>query len=268
MPRQERSQGCCLCSYRPDSSILACAHARLGALLLSAARLGCRLLPPMRHLPQRPQTGGESGTFFSYLPPPPSGTSLASPSPPVAWSARSSTAPMLAPAPPPPPQNTLLDGSAAPRLKICDFGYSKSSFIHSVPKSTVGALAAALRARSLFFSRSPPGARSDLNEAPVPCPPLCVTVLSNRFQGRRPTSPRRSCPGRNTTGRRPTCGARAAAAGCCPLARSPLPFSMSAPTHTLPALLPCQPRAPPACALPTTHLLRLSPHPLLSTFSR
>uniref|UniRef100_A0A7N0TJ31 non-specific serine/threonine protein kinase n=1 Tax=Kalanchoe fedtschenkoi TaxID=63787 RepID=A0A7N0TJ31_KALFE len=35
-------------------------------------------------------------------------------------------------------ENTLLDGSAAPQLKICDFGYSKSSVLHSQPKSTVG----------------------------------------------------------------------------------------------------------------------------------
>lgn len=35
-------------------------------------------------------------------------------------------------------ENTLLDGSLAPRLKICDFGYSKSSLLHSQPKSTVG----------------------------------------------------------------------------------------------------------------------------------
>ncbi|XP_010547867.1 PREDICTED: serine/threonine-protein kinase SRK2J [Tarenaya hassleriana] len=35
-------------------------------------------------------------------------------------------------------ENTLLDGSPAPRLKICDFGYSKSSVLHSSPKSTVG----------------------------------------------------------------------------------------------------------------------------------
>ncbi|KAJ6809269.1 serine/threonine-protein kinase SAPK10 [Iris pallida] len=35
-------------------------------------------------------------------------------------------------------ENTLLDGSTAPRLKICDFGYSKSSILHSQPKSTVG----------------------------------------------------------------------------------------------------------------------------------
>uniref|UniRef100_A0A0E0KQT3 non-specific serine/threonine protein kinase n=5 Tax=Oryza TaxID=4527 RepID=A0A0E0KQT3_ORYPU len=35
-------------------------------------------------------------------------------------------------------ENTLLDGSPAPRLKICDFGYSKSSLLHSKPKSTVG----------------------------------------------------------------------------------------------------------------------------------
>ncbi|KVH88620.1 Protein kinase, ATP binding site-containing protein [Cynara cardunculus var. scolymus] len=35
-------------------------------------------------------------------------------------------------------ENTLLDGSRTPRLKICDFGYSKSGLLHSQPKSTVG----------------------------------------------------------------------------------------------------------------------------------
>lgn len=40
-------------------------------------------------------------------------------------------------------ENALLDvdlrnGERAPRLKICDFGYSKSSLLHSQPKSTVG----------------------------------------------------------------------------------------------------------------------------------
>ncbi|XP_047341551.1 serine/threonine-protein kinase SAPK2-like [Impatiens glandulifera] len=35
-------------------------------------------------------------------------------------------------------ENTLLDGSGAPRVKICDFGYSKSSVFHSQPKSRVG----------------------------------------------------------------------------------------------------------------------------------
>ncbi|KAH0876177.1 hypothetical protein HID58_073539, partial [Brassica napus] len=35
-------------------------------------------------------------------------------------------------------ENTLLDGSAAPRVKICDFGYSKSGVLHSQPKTTVG----------------------------------------------------------------------------------------------------------------------------------
>ncbi|PKU84729.1 Serine/threonine-protein kinase SAPK2 [Dendrobium catenatum] len=35
-------------------------------------------------------------------------------------------------------ENTLLDGSNVPRLMICDFGYSKSSVLHSQPKSTVG----------------------------------------------------------------------------------------------------------------------------------
>ncbi|KOM32517.1 hypothetical protein LR48_Vigan01g207300 [Vigna angularis] len=35
-------------------------------------------------------------------------------------------------------ENTLLDGKPSPRLKICDFGYSKSALLHSQPKSTVG----------------------------------------------------------------------------------------------------------------------------------
>ncbi|KAM7250579.1 hypothetical protein ACFE04_022462 [Oxalis oulophora] len=35
-------------------------------------------------------------------------------------------------------EDTLLDGSLARRLKFCDFGYSKSSLLHSRPKSTVG----------------------------------------------------------------------------------------------------------------------------------
>ncbi|XP_057820449.2 serine/threonine-protein kinase SRK2A isoform X2 [Cryptomeria japonica] len=35
-------------------------------------------------------------------------------------------------------ENTLLDGDSSPQLKICDFGYSKSSLLHSQPKSTVG----------------------------------------------------------------------------------------------------------------------------------
>lgn len=35
-------------------------------------------------------------------------------------------------------ENTLLTDDAAPRLKICDFGYSKNGLLHSQPKSTVG----------------------------------------------------------------------------------------------------------------------------------
>ncbi|KAF9589543.1 hypothetical protein IFM89_025415 [Coptis chinensis] len=35
-------------------------------------------------------------------------------------------------------ENTLLDRSTTPRLKICDFCYSKSGILHSQPKSTVG----------------------------------------------------------------------------------------------------------------------------------
>ncbi|XP_074263065.1 serine/threonine-protein kinase SAPK2-like isoform X2 [Silene latifolia] len=35
-------------------------------------------------------------------------------------------------------ENTLLDGNSVPRVKICDFGYSKSSVLHSQPKSAVG----------------------------------------------------------------------------------------------------------------------------------
>ena len=35
-------------------------------------------------------------------------------------------------------ENALLTNDKAPRLKICDFGYSKSGLLHSQPKSTVG----------------------------------------------------------------------------------------------------------------------------------
>ncbi|KAK7359095.1 hypothetical protein VNO77_01041 [Canavalia gladiata] len=35
-------------------------------------------------------------------------------------------------------ENVLLDGSTAQRLKICDFGYSKSYLLHSRPNSMVG----------------------------------------------------------------------------------------------------------------------------------
>ncbi|KAH0920378.1 hypothetical protein HID58_028038 [Brassica napus] len=52
-------------------------------------------------------------------------------------------------------ENTLLDGSAAPRVKICDFGYSKSGVLHSQPKTTVGTPAyiapEVLSAKSLMF---------------------------------------------------------------------------------------------------------------------
>lgn len=37
-------------------------------------------------------------------------------------------------------ENTLLDGDAVSRLKICDFGYSKNAFIDSDLKSMVGML--------------------------------------------------------------------------------------------------------------------------------
>ena len=35
-------------------------------------------------------------------------------------------------------ENALLDGGPNPALKICDFGYSKSSLLHSAAKTTVG----------------------------------------------------------------------------------------------------------------------------------
>eukprot|EP01023_Acetabularia_acetabulum_P003982 TRINITY_DN1166_c0_g2_i1.p1 TRINITY_DN1166_c0_g2~~TRINITY_DN1166_c0_g2_i1.p1 ORF type:complete len:352 (+),score=48.30 TRINITY_DN1166_c0_g2_i1:107-1162(+) len=35
-------------------------------------------------------------------------------------------------------ENTLLDGSSRPLLKLCDFGYSKHELMHSQPKSKVG----------------------------------------------------------------------------------------------------------------------------------
>jgi serine/threonine protein kinase len=35
-------------------------------------------------------------------------------------------------------ENTLLDASPAPLLKIADFGYCKDMSVHTPPKSTVG----------------------------------------------------------------------------------------------------------------------------------
>lgn len=35
-------------------------------------------------------------------------------------------------------ENTLLTNDAAPRVKICDFGYSKNGLLDSQPKTTVG----------------------------------------------------------------------------------------------------------------------------------
>nr|BAV91469.1 protein kinase superfamily protein [Freesia alba] len=57
-------------------------------------------------------------------------------------------------------ENTLLDGSPAPQLKICDFGYSKSSLLHSRPKSTVGT--PAYIAPEVFARREYDGKLSDV----------------------------------------------------------------------------------------------------------
>ncbi|PKA47978.1 Serine/threonine-protein kinase SAPK7 [Apostasia shenzhenica] len=57
-------------------------------------------------------------------------------------------------------ENTLLDGSPAPRLKICDFGYSKSSLLHSRPKSTVGT--PAYIAPEVFSRREYDGKQADV----------------------------------------------------------------------------------------------------------
>ena len=53
-------------------------------------------------------------------------------------------------------ENTLLDGRPAPRLKICDFGYSKSAVFDSQPKSTVGTPAYIAPEASLAFDLSLP----------------------------------------------------------------------------------------------------------------
>ncbi|CAI9269003.1 unnamed protein product [Lactuca saligna] len=57
-------------------------------------------------------------------------------------------------------ENTLLDGSRVPRLKICDFGYSKSLLLHSIPKSTVGT--PAYVAPEVLFRREYDGKLADL----------------------------------------------------------------------------------------------------------
>ncbi len=59
-------------------------------------------------------------------------------------------------------ENTLLDGRQAPRLKICDFGYSKSAVFDSQPKSTVGTPAYI----------APEARRPSLPLTPMPCRPL------------------------------------------------------------------------------------------------
>ena len=62
-------------------------------------------------------------------------------------------------------ENTLLDGSRRPLLKICDFGYSKHKQKDSVPKSRVG-------------TPGYTGARRGLKSR---CPVPCVRV--SRFLG-------------------------------------------------------------------------------------
>nr|AGT16073.1 serine/threonine-protein kinase [Saccharum hybrid cultivar R570] len=84
-------------------------------------------------------------------------------------------------------ENTLLDGSPAPRLKICDFGYSKSSLLHSKPKSTVGT--PAYIAPEVLSRREYDGKVSLASHAPSldsllspdtrqGGPPVAVTILS------------------------------------------------------------------------------------------
>ncbi|KAF6161284.1 hypothetical protein GIB67_009171 [Kingdonia uniflora] len=58
-------------------------------------------------------------------------------------------------------ENTLLDLSGpTPQLKICDFGYAKSSLLHSRPKSTVGT--AAYIAPEVFSQRQYNGKLADI----------------------------------------------------------------------------------------------------------
>ena len=52
-------------------------------------------------------------------------------------------------------ENTLLDGSRRPLLKICDFGYSKNTEKDSVPKSRVGT-PGYTGAHTLPLCRTPP----------------------------------------------------------------------------------------------------------------
>ncbi|CAA2968316.1 serine threonine- kinase SRK2E isoform X2 [Olea europaea subsp. europaea] len=80
------------------------------------------------------------------------------------------------------PENTLLDGSPAPRLKICHFGYSKS-VLHSQPKSTVGT--PAYMAPEVFLKKEYDGKRILNVQYSIPeyvdISPECHQLISRIF---------------------------------------------------------------------------------------
>ncbi|KAE8667863.1 Serine/threonine-protein kinase SRK2I [Hibiscus syriacus] len=80
--------------------------------------------------------------------------------------------------------NSLLDGSPAPRLKICDFGYSKTSVLHSQPKSTVGT--PAYIAPEVFLKKEYDGKRIIHVQYSIPdyvhISPECRHLLSRIFE--------------------------------------------------------------------------------------
>ncbi|KAM7257965.1 hypothetical protein ACFE04_013706 [Oxalis oulophora] len=81
-------------------------------------------------------------------------------------------------------ENTLLNGSTAPQLKICDFGYSKSSLFHSQPKTTVGT--PAYIAPEVLMKREYDGKRADVWS----CGVTLFVMLIGAYPFEDPTDPK------------------------------------------------------------------------------
>ena len=111
-------------------------------------------------------------------------------------------------------ENTLLDGSPAPRLKICDFGYSKVRM-----------------SRAARFEAGGGGCYTHPNPPSSFCSPPCYTPSPSPRWAPQPTSPQKSSPRRSTTGRQQTCGPVASPSTSCWWTLHPPPT----PPHPRPA---------------------------------